>query len=370
MRKHSIVFILTVFLMPFISRAQLTTVPDGGNRKAMVAERIGLTDVTIHYDRPGVKGRDGKIWGGLVPFGLNNLGFGTSKAAPWRAGANENTTIEFSTDVSIEGKPLPAGKYGFFIEVGKEESILLFSKNNSSWGSFFYDPKEDALRVTVKQQSLEKPVEWLKYEFINQLVNSAEIALQWEKWQFAFKVETDVEKYQLQSFRNELRSDKGFDYNAWAQAAEWCADHKTNLDEALQWADYAVNGVFVGEKNFRTLTAKAKILNLLNRSAEADALMKEALPYGNMNQLHGYARQLLAAKKIKEAAEVFRINYKKYPATFTTNMGMVRAFSSEGNFKEALKYATAALAQAPDPGNKLNAEGMIEKLKAGKDVNQ
>lgn len=359
-----------VCLLHFYSSAQLTTVADGGNRKAMVAERIGLTDVTISYNRPGVKGREGKIWGGLVPFGYNDLGFGTSKAAPWRAGANENTTIEFSTDVMIEGKPLAAGKYGFFIAVGKEESTLIFSKNNSSWGSFFYDPKEDALKVTVKQQQLDHSVEWLTYEFINQAANSAVVALQWEKWQFAFKVETDIDKNQLQSFRNELRSDKGFDSKAWAQAADWCADHKTNLEEALQWSDYAISGVFVGEKTFRTMSVKSRILALLNRGAEADALMKEALPLGNMNEVHGYARQLLAAQKTKEAGEAFRANYKKYPNTFTTNMGMARAYSGEGNFKEALKYANLALAQAPDSGNKVNVESVIEKLKAGKDINK
>jgi hypothetical protein len=369
MKKIATLF-AAVCLLQTLSFAQLTTVADGGNKKAMVAERIGLTDVTVNYNRPGVKGREGKIWGALVPYGYNDLGFGTSKAAPWRAGANENTTIEFSTDVTIEGQPLTAGKYGFFIEVGKEQSTLIFSKNSSSWGSFFYDPKEDALKVTVKQTTLDKPVEWLTYSFINQTANSASIALQWEKWQFAFKVETDVDKYQLQSFRNELKSDKGFDSKAWAQAADWCADHKTNLDEALQWADYAVNGVFVGEKNFRTLSVKARILDLMNRGADADALMKEALPLGNMNEVHGYARQLLAAQKLKDAAEAFRANYKKYPNTFTTNMGMARALSSEGNFKEALKYANAALTQAPDPGNKVNVESVIEKLKAGKDINK
>src|SRR5438128_7609093 len=89
--------------------AQLTTTPSGGNKKAVVGERIGLTDVTIHYDRPGVKGREGKIWGALVYKGFTNLGFGSSKAAPWRAGANENTTFTFSDDVKVEGHDLPAG---------------------------------------------------------------------------------------------------------------------------------------------------------------------------------------------------------------------------------------------------------------------
>src|SRR6187549_2896132 len=142
----------SLLMFQYLSMAQLTTLPDGGNKRAMVAERVGLTDITIRYNRPGVKGREGKIWGELVPYGFTDLGFGTSKAAPWRAGANETTTIEFSTDVKIEGKDLPAGKYGFYVAVGKDESTLIFSKNTMAWGSFFYDPAEDVLRVTVKQQ--------------------------------------------------------------------------------------------------------------------------------------------------------------------------------------------------------------------------
>jgi tetratricopeptide (TPR) repeat protein len=366
-----IITICSMFLAMYsLSIAQLTTPPDGGNKKAWAGERIGLTDVSIHYDRPAVKGREGKIWGALVPFGFNDLGFGTSKASPWRAGANENTTIKFSTDVMVEGKPLEAGKYGFFVAVDKDQSTIIFSKNTNSWGSYFYNAKDDALRVTIKQQQLDKPVERLKYEFMDQTDNSATLALQWEKWSFPFKIETDLTKNQLESFRNELTSDKGFDWKAWAQAAEWCAANKTNLDEGLTWADYGISGAFIGEKNFRTLSAKSQILKLQGKETEAMALMNEAMPLGNINEIHGYARQLLTAGKIKEAADAFKSNYKKFPNVFTTNMGMARALSSEGKFKEALKYANSGLAQAPDAANKANAESFIEKLKAGKDINQ
>jgi hypothetical protein len=367
--KKKLLIIATLFLLTPFLKAQLTTTPNGGNKKAMVGERIGLTDVTIHYDRPGLKGREGKIWGALVPFGFTDLGFGTSKAAPWRAGANENTTIEFTNDIKVDGKPLPAGKYGLFIAVGKEESTIIFSKNNAAWGSFFYDDKEDALRVTVKQKSMDQPVEWLRYEFINQTNNSGTIALLWEKWMFPFTVETDLTKDQLAIFRNELTGDKGFDWKSWAQAAEWCAEHNTNLQEGLQWADYAISGQYTGEKNFRTLSDKARILNMMGKTVEADALAKEANTYGNMNDIHGYALQLMRAKKNKEAAALFKANYKKYPNQFTTNIGMVMALSSEQNYKEALKYANASFAQAPDAANKRVVEGIIVQLKAGKDVN-
>src|SRR6476659_816247 len=209
MRKY-LSLLATALVLLSTADAQLTTLPDGGNKKATVSERVGITDVVISYSRPGVKGREGKIWGQLIPAGFNDLGFGTSKAAPWRAGANENTTIQFSDDVKIEGQPLAAGKYGFFVAYDQNECTLIFSKNSTSWGSFFYDDKEDALRVKVKPVALDKSVEWLKYEFTDETENSATIALEWEKLSIPFKVEVDYVKTQLESFRKELRSEKSF----------------------------------------------------------------------------------------------------------------------------------------------------------------
>src|SRR6478752_4777720 len=182
---HKVILLLFISFSLLIqtshSQITLTGLSSGGNKKAFVGERVGLTDVTIHYDRPGVKGREGKIWGQLRPVGYTDQGFGSSKAAPWRAGANENTTIEFSNNVKIEGQPLAAGKYGFFIAYDPNECTLIFSKNSTSWGSFFYDDKEDALRVKVKPVATDKSIEWLKYEFMNETPNSADIALEWEK---------------------------------------------------------------------------------------------------------------------------------------------------------------------------------------------
>src|ERR1700747_2672740 len=110
MRRLFAILMSFAFAYSSFSQIILTALPNGGNKKASVSELIGITDVTIHYNRPGVKGRDGKIWGQLIPVGFTDQGFGSSKAAPWRAGANENTTIEFSTDVTVEGQPLAAGK--------------------------------------------------------------------------------------------------------------------------------------------------------------------------------------------------------------------------------------------------------------------
>ena len=369
-QKRSLLAICIILLSTFSFAQNLTIPPDGGNKKASVSERIGLTDVTIRYDRPGVKGREGKIWGGLVHTGFKDLGFGTSKAAPWRAGANENTTFTFSTDVMIEGKPLKAGTYGFFIAMGETDATLIFSNNHSSWGSFFYNEQEDALRVTVKTAALNESVERLKYEFMGQTESSATVALLWEKLKIPFKIEVDYIKTQLESFRRELRGSEGFGPEAWVQAVNFCVEHNTNLDEALLWSDYAINGQFVGQKNFKTLSARSSVLNKLNRTAEADSLMKQAMPLATMQELHAYGRQLLRQQKPKEALEAFKLNGQKNPNVFTTSMGLMRGYSANGDYKNALKYAKAAQLQAPDKGNKDALEKFIPMLEAGKDINQ
>jgi hypothetical protein len=352
--------------------AQLTTLPDGGNKKAFVGERLGLTDVMVEYNRPGVKGRDGKIWGQLVHTGFTDQGFGTSKAAPWRAGANENTIIHFSTDVKIEGQDLPAGEYGFFIAYDPNESTVIFSKNHTSWGSFFYDDKEDALRVKVKPQLMNNEVEWLKYEFINQTNTGATLALIWEKMLIPVKIETDYINLQLASFRRELRSEKNFNPGSasFNQAANFCLVNNVNLEEGLAWSEQAINGRFIGDKNFMTLSTRAQLLNKLGKTAEADATMKEALPLGTMQQIHGYARGLVQQKKSKEAFDVFKLNYDKHPNEFTTMVGMARGYSAVGDYKKAAGYAQKALPIAPDKNNKDNLENFIKKLGEGKDINQ
>ncbi len=364
--KKKYIFTALLFTSIFSFAQVLKSLPPGGNKKATTTEQIGITEVTVKYDRPGVKGREGKIYGtDIVHAGYENLGFGTSKAAPWRAGANENTTIEFSTNVKIEGKELAAGKYGFFVAYDPNECTLIFSKNSTSWGSYFYDDKEDALRVKVKPVALDKSVERLKYEFIDQTDNSAVIALQWEKLSIPFKVEVDLTKTRLDNFRLALRNKDGFTWEASEQAANLCLQSNTNLEEGLEWSNNAVSF----EKNFTTLRTNAALLEKLGKKAKADSTMKAALAMGSMIELHQYGRMLVGQKKSKEALEVFQMNAKKNPKQFTTYVGLTRGYSATGDYKNALVNAKAALALAPDDLNKKSVQSMIDKLEKGQDVN-
>jgi tetratricopeptide (TPR) repeat protein len=347
----------------------LTTLPSGGNKRATVSEQVGLTDITIHYSRPAVKGREGRIWGQLVYEGFGDLGFGNSKGAPWRAGANENTTISFSNPVTIEGQPLAAGTYGFFIAYKPDECTLVFSKNHSSWGSYYYDATEDALRVKVKPQSLDQSVEWLQYTFNNQTESAATISLSWEKLSIPFKVETNYVNDQLNIFRQELRTEKGFAWQGWEQAAQWCLQHHTNLDQALLWSDSATGRSFGGDQQFATWNTKSQILEKLGKSNEAAQAIQKGLAFAGMNDMHQYARSLLQQKKTKDAIAIYKANFKKYPGNYTTLMGMARAASAEGDYKTALKYAQQALPLVTEINTRNSMLGIIEKLKAGKDIN-
>ena len=129
MKRILLLFVTIYLTLPLLAQIPFNAAaPNGYTRKASVSEQVGLTTVSITYHRPAVNGREGKIWGGVVHAGFVDQGFGSRKPAPWRAGANENTIIEFDNDVKIEGQNLPKGKYGFFIAFDPTESIIIFSK--------------------------------------------------------------------------------------------------------------------------------------------------------------------------------------------------------------------------------------------------
>lgn len=345
-------------------------VPNGYTKKAIVAEQVGLTQVSITYHRPAVKGREGKIWGGVVHTGFADQGFGNRKPAPWRAGANENTVIEFDNDVKVEGQPLPKGAYAFFIAYDPNESTLIFSRKINGWGSFFYDDKDDVLRVKVKPKPIQNNVELLKFEFEGQTTNAAVIALSWEKLSIPFKVEVDYLKQQFEAFVTQSQNPAGFTSEGLNIAANWALQNNYQLDKALEWATMATSPNFPGNPgSFAALSTKAAILDKLGKADEGRAVLKTALPFGNINQLQQLGRQLITAGNPKFALEVFQVNYNKNPDQFVTLVGMTRGLAANGDRIKALEFANKALPLAPNDTNKQVVEGMIEKLKAGKDIN-
>lgn len=354
-------------------QAQLLSLPDGGvNQKSWVGQRIGLTDISIHWNAPGVKGREGKIWGTPVAhYGFVDIGFGTAKASPWRAGANECTAMEFSTDVTIEGQPLAAGKYGFFIALYPDSCTLIFSKNPDGWGTYFYKPEEDVLRVTVRQQKDQaQSREWLAYTFSKPTERSVEVALEWERWRIPFTVAIDLEKTTVDAIRRQLSGAMGFDPPSMQAAAQWCLSHEVNLEEALVWAERTTDPMLGGQQTFAALSTKAGLERQLGRPADADKTMQAAMEKASVLELHGYGRQLIGQKKYPEALAVFQQNFEKSGGAWPTHVGLARGYSAAGNLKKALEHAEAALKQAPDEVNRKSVESMISTLKAGKAIAQ
>ncbi len=349
--------------------AQLLQLPDGGvNYKSKTGRRIGVTDIEINWNAPGVKSREGKIWGTEVAwYGFMVLGFGSSVQSPWRAGANENTTISFSTDVTINGASLKAGTYGFFIALYADSCTLIFNKNIAGWGSYFYNSEMDVLRTTVKQQKDQKESkERLDYTFSKQTDRSVEVALEWEKWRIPFTVAVDLTKTTLASVQSQLSGAMGFDPPSLEAAADWCLQNNLNYEQALHWINTAVDPALGGIKTFRALSTKAGLLAKLNRQQEADEMMKAALENATAVEMHGYGRQLLAQNKVKEAMEVFQKNFAKYKGAPPTHAGLMRGYSAMGDLKKALEHAKLALAQASDEGSRKILEQAVKKLSEGK----
>ncbi len=368
------VFKLALLIATFTNTclAQMDVPASGNNPRAIISEEVGITSITIKYGRPDVNKREGKIYGdgNLVTYGFSTTNFITNKpTSPWRAGANENTSITFEHDVTVEGKAIKAGTYGLHMAMGAEKVTLIFSNQSEAWGSFYYEEKHDALRVEVKPVALDKSVEWLKYEFIEHKEKSCVIAMQWEKLSLPFKVDVDVDNIVIARLREQVTSQKGFNSNNMLQAAQFCLNKNINLEEALQWSIRAITG-FQGQKSFITLRNLATAYDKLNRTVQADSTMDEALLIATANQYTAYGRQLIGQKRVDRAMDVFKASEKRYGDMWGVNNGLMSGYSAKGDFTKALEYANKALVQAPNDAAKKQIEGFIIKLKEGKDINQ
>ncbi len=322
------------------------------SQAAEAKQQIALTDITIKYHRPLVNGR--KIWGGLVPYGK-----------VWRAGANENTTIEFSDPVSIEGKPLAKGVYGLHMIPNPDSWTIIFSKTNTAWGSYSYDQKEDALRLDVKPRPLAEMKEALEFEFEDLKPTSTAATLKWERLGVPFTVSVnDAET--LENIRAQLKGRGQFTWQALDEAAQFCLTRKINLDEALRWADASIQN----EKRFDNLSTKADILKALNRPDEAKTTWNHALEIATAPQLYSYGRQLQNQKRSAEAMEIFKEVAKRFPQGVYGSLAQARIKSAAGDFAGAESDAKKAQAAAPTDAQKQSIQALITRLEAKQDVNK
>jgi hypothetical protein len=321
------------------------------SQRGSVTQRIGLTDITIAYHRPEVGGRE--IWGKTVPYGK-----------VWRAGANENTTITFADDVTVEGKPLPAGTYGLHMIPDKDQWIIIFSKNSTSWGSFSYDEKEDALRVTVKPHA-DESFDVLTYTFDDIKPDSSTATLRWEKIAVPFNVTVDVKAVVLRSIQKELRSVGGFTWAGYDEAAQWCLDNNYNLEQALKWEDTSIQN----EDRFENWETKSRIYAAMGRKEDAAKALSTALDKATAVQLYVYARGLQRQGDAKRAFELYPQVPKKDPNSWISHLALARVDSSTGDFTGAAKEMTMAINGAPD-ATKPFLQPLLKRLESKDDINK
>jgi len=370
MYKHILTCLFFIAILSEHAASQALRIPQNTNIVCLAGRQVGVTDIEIHYSAPGVKGREGKIYGTtVVPFGYEVLGYGSYVASPWRAGADECTTISFSTDVTINGQKLPAGKYAFFIEVQEDRSVLIFNKNDKAWGSYFYNKDLDVLHVpTVQKKNLPQLQERLLYDFSDQTDSSVDINLAWERWSFPIHIAVDLKQTVLASIREQMSGAIGFDPASLEAAAQWCVANDTNYEQALTWINSAVDPQLGGRSSFNALQTKAALLTKLGKQPQEDSIMKTAVDNASVIELHQYGRRLMSENKLPEAMVVFQKNYTKNKGAWPTNAGMMRIYAATGDYKKALEYAKAALAQAPDETNKKFLESAIQNLQQGKPI--
>jgi len=338
--------LLLITVMSAITYAQNVTIPNV-SQKSVITQRLGLSDVTITYHSPSTQGR--KIFGGIVPYG--NI---------WRAGANENTTIHFTHDATVQGKKIAAGTYGLFITPSESEVKLLFSKYYKSWGTVSPVEEDLELTVTVKPEAIPFQ-EWLSYDFTDRSSSSLTATLQWEKTRIPFKIEFDIVNTVINNFRQELKGLAGFGWQGHMQAARYCLQNDTNLDEAMIWIEKSL----ASSKGFSNLQVKAGLLYKKGDIAGATKIMEEAIPTGSPNQLNQYGYSLLGMNKTKEAIKVFAYNVETnkddpFIWGFTDSLG--EAYLKDGDKINALKYYKLAKSKAPQ-NQQDYFDGVINGLK-------
>ncbi len=328
-----------------LAQAPLLNLPQP-SPSASVTQQVGVTEITVAYHRPAVNKR--KIWGDLVPYDQ-----------VWRAGANENTTINFSSAVTVGGKKLAAGIYGLHMIPTTKDWTVILTTVSTAWGSFSYDQKEDAVRL-VATPTPANFEESLEYRFENPTENSVNVVLQWEKIQVSFPITVDTKAVALESLKAQLRGLGRFFWQDWNQAAQWSLRNNYDVDQGLVWADRSIEI----QPTFQNLRTKAAFLEKKGDTKGAADLRARAMPLANEGDINNLAYGLLAEKKYDEALALFKKNVKDHPDSFNVYDSLGEALAATGDKKGAIENYSKALSLSTDPADKKRISAILTKLKS------
>ena len=331
-----------LLILPNFAQQNLTQ--PRASQQASVSQRVGLTDITIDYHRPGVKGRE--IWGKLVPYD-----------EVWRGGANENTTLSFSTRVNINGKEVPAGKYGLHMIPTEKNWTVILSKDNAAWGSFFYDESQDQLRFATTPKATDFQ-EWLSFTFDYVSANSTTVSLRWENLSIPFTIDVDVKKLVTENMKEQLTGLAGFNWQGWNQIANYYLLNDLDMNRALGFTEKSMQI----NKNVTNSFTKAVILKSMGKNDESNKLKKEAFATANENEINTLGYQFLFSGRIDNAMEIFKKNVEMHPDSWNVYDSLGECYAAAKDNKNAIESYSKALEKAPE-NQKKRIMGTIDNIK-------
>ena len=296
LKRSSITIFASMFVLCLAVSASAQVVLPRPSQKASVMQRIGVTDVTITYSRPGVKGR--KIWGDPLPeqtasvkgeATLDNQNTRPKNAVivpyghVWRTGADDATMFAVSDDVLINGQKLAAGTYSLHTVPGKDEWTIVFNGTSNQWGSFNYDPAKDTLRVKAKPTWVNENQEWLAFTFDPVNEDSAQVNIRWEKISVPFTVKVpDVGAATLARLKTTVAGAKADDWRTPLQAGNYLINNNSADDDAqgMAWIEQSIKV----KETFQNLSAKANALYKAGKKEEAIAAGEQAVQRGKADK--------------------------------------------------------------------------------------
>ena len=331
----------------------LTFPPNGDNPQASVMQALGPGSVKIDYSSPrvvrGPNDRRGKIWGELVPYGLADLGGNGCKSCPWRGGANENTSSRSRTTSRCRASPSRRARYGLHFIPGKDEWTVIFSKDTSSWGSYWYDAKNDALRVTTKPAKSEYH-EWLSYEFTEREPAKVTAALKWEELQVPFTISVDnVAQLWVDGMRRDLHRWSGFTAQNWSQAAAYL---RAEQGEPSRGADLGgvrgqgSPGYAPGEESFATLSTLSRLQAMNGKEQESAKTFEKAINHPTADSTSDSLRGAQTPDRRQEGRGSEGLPDEREddtPNQWPVHMGLMRGYAAVGDYKKAIEEGKLAL---------------------------
>ncbi len=343
MRATIIVLLIALGTSSAMAQFHTMKIPQASN-KVEETQTLAVTDITINYSSPAVRNRD--VWNDTDVIPQN------AEPIAWRAGANMSTTFTFSTDVMIECRPLAAGTYGFHIIPKGDIYQLIFTDVYHQWGSYYLDLENDVtLSVDVSAETSDFS-EKLDYEFINWSEGEVTVALEWADQRIPFKVSVDLNKTVIESFRSELRGINTYRWEAWNDAAMWCLNHNTNLEEALSWAERSINGGYNGfaaNSNITNNSTRIQLLKKLGRTDETQVAITQAISLiESANDANYLSQLLIRIEDYGTSVDFLKKANKSYPDVWYLHLNLAVSQYLNGESTPALKSINKVLNMAPD----------------------